>query len=79
MNFFENFEIKKKIEIFEIHIVNLPEKFRCYFPVGKSSTRECVITAEVLLRQRVLLQQCYYDLIPTPRKAIEECQMPIIQ
>ena len=19
---------------------------------------------------------CYYDLIPTPRKAIEECQMP---
>ena len=22
---------------------------------------------------------CYYDLIPTPRKAIEECQMPIIQ
>ena len=22
---------------------------------------------------------CYYDLIPTPKKAIEECQMPIIQ
>jgi hypothetical protein len=21
----------------------------------------------------------YYDLIPTPKKAIEECQMPIIQ
>jgi len=22
---------------------------------------------------------CYYDPIPTPKKAIEECQMPIIQ
>ena len=22
---------------------------------------------------------CYYDLIPTPKRAIEECQMPIIQ
>jgi hypothetical protein len=22
---------------------------------------------------------CYYDLIPTPKKTIEECKMPIIQ
>ena len=36
----------KKIEIFEIYIVDLSAKLRCYFPVRQSSARECVITAE---------------------------------
>jgi hypothetical protein len=39
-----------------------------HFPVRLSSSLECVITTEGVK---------YYDLIPTPRKAIEECQMPI--
>ena len=33
----------------------------------------------VILQRVLLWQRIYYDMIPTPRKAIEEYQMPIIQ